>query len=338
MRKIVKYIFIFLLIVIFAVFILSLRKIPEKITYGVSFSELHAKELNLDWKEVYRAILDDLGVRHLRLSAHWTEIEPQEDNFIFSDFDYQINEAEKRGAEVIVAIGRRLPGWPECHNPDWLNSLSNSQKEAELMKYIENVVNRYKDNQSVKYWQVENEVFLTMYAKGHCANFVDDESHGSLESLLQKEIALVKKLDPTRKIILTDSGELGLWYKAYRNADVFGTSVYLYVWNHWVGQIRYPMTPGFFRIKSNLVNLLFGHKETFLSELSTEPWLLQPIIDTPMDTQLESMSFEKFNKTIEFGKKTGFEKQLLWGAEWWYYLKKNNHPEFWERAKEIFNN
>jgi hypothetical protein len=331
--KILKIFFITLLVIVFLLFVLSLRPIPKHITYGVSFSELHANELGLDWRATYRAILDDLGAKNLRLSAHWPEIEPKLGQFNFSDFDYQINEAQKRGVKTIVSVGRRLPGWPECHNPDWLSSLSNEQKEVELMKYIEAVVNRYKGYSSVEYWQVENEVFLTTYAKGSCGNFIENSK---LESFLQKEIALVKKLDPTRKIVLTDSGELGLWYKAYRNADVFGTSVYLYVWNHYVGAIRYPMTPGFFRIKTNLMNLLYGSKDTFLSELSGEPWLLKPIKETPIDDQLESMSLYRFKEIINFGKKTGFEKQLLWGAEWWYYMDKNGYPEFWERAQELF--
>lgn len=332
-RKLVGFIFILLGILFVAIFILSLRSIPKHIEYGLSFSKLHADELGLDWKATYQAILDNLHPKDLRLSAHWPEVEPKLGQFYFSDFDYQIQEAQKRGVRVILSVGRRLPGWPECHNPDWFSALSQTQKEAELMKYITAVVNRYKAYSAVEYWQVENEAFLTQYAKGSCGNFIQN---ANVESFLQKEIVLVKKLDPTRKIVLTDSGELGLWYKAYRNADVFGTSVYLYVSNHYFGAIRYPMTPGFFRVKTGLMSLLFGTKETFLSELSGEPWLLKPIKDTSIDDQLKSMSLSRFNEIIDFGKKTGFEKQLLWGAEWWYYMNKNGHPEFWKRAEELF--
>lgn len=329
LRTIGKILLITVLLFIIVFAYLSIRVVPKHITYGVSFSKLHANELGLDWKETYRAILDDLGVRHFRLSAHWTEIEPTRNRFNFTDFDYQIREAEKRGAEVILSVGRRLPGWPECHNPSWIEGLPHEEMEKEVMEYIEATVKRYKDSPAVKYWQVENEAFLTGYVKHHCGEFLD-------EALLQREIALVRKLDPTRKIIITDSGELGLWYKAYRNADIFATSIYLYINNQKLGHIRYPMTPGFFRAKTNLMNLVYGRKESILSELSAEPWLLKPIIETPIEEQLEFMNIEKFNESIKFAKKTGFSKQLLWGAEWWYYLKKNNHPELWERAQEIF--
>ena len=71
-------------------------------------------------------------------------------------------------------------------------------------------------------------------------------------------------------------------------------------------------------------------------ELSAEPWLLQPIIDTPLDIQLQRMGIDKFNEMINFSSKTGFDTFYLWGAEWWYWMKQNGRPEFWDRARELF--
>ena len=98
------------------------------------------------------------------------------------------------------------------------------------------------------------------------------------------------------------------------------------------------MFPGFFSLKYNIVRLIYGTKPAFVSELSLEPWLLQPIIDTPIDVQLKQMNLERFNKVIAFARKTGFDTHYLWGAEWWYYLKEvHNRPEIWEKAKEIYS-
>mgnify|MGYP001575012277 CR=1 FL=1 len=310
-------------------FMASIQKTPSSFTYGVSFSKLHADELSLDWKKVYLAALNELGIKHLRLSAHWPNIEPKNGQFDFSALDFQMNEARAHGADVILTVGRRLPGWPECHEPQWAYGFSKEEKQTELLAYVEAVVKRYKNYPNLLYWQVENEAFLTFYAKHHCNDFFDAE-------FFDKEIQLVRAIDPDTPIFLTDSGELSLWYPAYKRADVFGTSIYLYVWNHTFGAIRYPIIPAFFRIKHNVVELLTPQKPAIVSELSLEPWLLQPIAETPLDVQLGRMDISKFNEIIEFAKKTDFDTHYLWGIEWWYYMKEKNHPEFWERAKEIY--
>src|SRR3989344_6752591 len=116
-----KFILLILLFLLLALFFLSRNPgKPEKFTYGASFSRFHADELGLDWKEVYLAMLNDLGVRNFRFSAHWPLTEPEEGKYNFEELDFQIKEAQKSGASVILAVGRRLPGWPECHEPEWL--------------------------------------------------------------------------------------------------------------------------------------------------------------------------------------------------------------------------
>ena len=332
MRKFKKIIFWFavILVIIFAIlFVFSFAKIPSKITYGVSFSKLHADELGLKWKDVFIASLDDLKIKNFRLSAHWSQTEPKKDVYDFSALDFQMNEARARDVNVILAVGRRLPGWPECHEPSWVSNLSKEQKQIELLEYIEVVVKRYKDYPNLAFWQVENEPFLVHYATGQCGDFFDKD-------FFDKEIALVRSLDPDTKIFITDSGELSLWYQSYNRADTFGTSVYLYVWNHTLGPIRYPIVPAFFRIKHNIIKLFFPNKPAILSELSTEPWLLEAISETPIEIQLSRMDLNKFNNMIEFASQTGFDTQYLWGMEWWYYMKEKNHPEFWNRAKELY--
>src|SRR3989344_1229906 len=328
MSKFFKVILLILLVFLLFLTILSFRKNPEKISYGISFSKFHSDELLLPWKEVYDTLLNDIKVRKLRLSAHWPMIEPQKDHYSFEDLDYQIEEAKKSGAEVILAIGRRLPGWPECHEPDWVKNLAWEEKKTELKKYIEAVVNRYKGYENIKYWEVENEPFLTVFAKEHC---------GSLdERFLREEIELTKKLDPTREILITDSGNLGLWYGAWKHGDVFGTSVYMYLWNPTVGKIKSVYWPFIYKLKTSLMEVFFGSKKSFLIELSLEPFLTTPIVNTSLENQLDRMDMDKFNEVLGFAQKTGFDTQYLWGAEWWYYMKTRNHPEFLQRAKELF--
>src|SRR3989338_4568513 len=333
-----KILLIIVLIVAALLFLFSIDfSRSAEFTYGISFSRFHADELGLDWKEVYLAVLNDLGVKNFRFSAHWPLTEPQPGIYNFKELDFQIQEAQKKGASVILAVGRRLPGWPECHEPEWLkNELSKIQdqgkktefKRETLLRYIEEVVNRYKGYGNIKYWQVENEPFLEFFSRTTCGELD--------ENLLDEEIELVRRLDPSRPILLTDSGEFGTWVGAYERGDIFGTSMYLYIWNRKIGPFRYPIGPVFFRIKQNLTRLIYGKKQAIVIELSSEPWLLQSIVETPVDIQLQRMGIDKFNEMLNFSAQTGFDTFYLWGAEWWYWMRFQNHPEFWDRAGELY--
>jgi hypothetical protein len=315
---------ILLLVIVF----LAQKAIPEQITYGMSFNTMYATELGLDWKETYDAILGDLGVRHLRLAAHWPMIEPAPGTFNFLELDYQVEEAERVGAEVILAVGRRLPRWPECHVPEWAGKLNFEARDKAQLAYMAAVVERYRDSSAVKIWQIENEPFLEVFAFDHCG-FLDTD-------FLDKEISLVRELDPSRRILVTDSGNLGLWYGAYKRGDVFGTSVYVHFWNPDIGQFRTLLPAFVYRVKENILALIYGEKETFLIELSAEPWLIAPIATVPLETQFSRMDLEKFEDILAYASHTRYEKQYLWGAEWWYWLKLNNHPEMWEKGKTLY--
>ncbi|MEX2053297.1 MAG: beta-galactosidase, partial [Candidatus Paceibacterota bacterium] len=142
-------------VIVLAFFLLSIRKVPKDLTYGVSFSKFHSDELKLDWREVYLSLLNDLGVKNFRFSAHWPNTEPKDGKFNFSELDFQMDQARSHDASVILAVGRRLPGWPECHVPEWAQELSYEEQKQKILRLIETVVNRYKDYDNIKYWQVE---------------------------------------------------------------------------------------------------------------------------------------------------------------------------------------
>lgn len=313
---------------VLAVFFLAQKEIPEKTTYGISYNVPYVLELGLDPDVVFDAFIDDLQVKHMRMSAHWQLIEPSRDQYDFEWMDVDIKKAEDAGVEVIFGVGRRLPRWPECHVPTWAQKLSWEEQKVEIRQYIEAVVMRYKDSPAITYWQVENEPYLGVFAHEHCGDLD--------EAFLEEEIALVKSLDPKRPILVTDSGNLGTWNGAYTHGDAFGTSVYVYFWNPELGQFKTILPPWFYRLKENILGLIHGEKETMLIELSLEPWLLEPVVNVPVDTQYSRMDIQKFNEIISYAKGTRYEKQYLWGGEWWYWLQKNGHPEMWERAQQIF--
>lgn len=314
-------------IVVLVVSVLAYKAVPEKIEYGMSFNTFYAEELGLNPRDVYDAFLDELQVKKLRLAAHWTMVEPIRNQYDFRELDYQLQRAQEENVEVIFAVGRRLPRWPECHVPAWADALSWDEQKEEIRKYLKVVVNRYKDNSAIIYWQVENEPYLAAFAYEHCGDLD--------EAFLEEEIALVKSLDPMRPVLVTDSGNIGTWFGAYKNGDVFGTSMYIHLWTPELGQFRTIVPPWFYRAKENVMALLYGKKDTLLIELSAEPWLIAPLTEVDVEIQYSRMDIEKFEDIIEYAKHSRYDTQYLWGGEWWYWLKEKGHMEMWERGVEL---
>jgi hypothetical protein len=326
--KIIGKIFLVVLsiVVLFLIYInIPVGKSDKKAGLGVTFSSRNVTDLGSDWKKAYIAILDDLKVKKIRLPVYWDIVEPKQGTYDFADIDWQLAEAGKRKAEIILAVGQKVPRWPECFTPEWAKN-NNKKKNAAILKFIGTVVDRYKNNSTVKYWQVENEPFLPF---GYCPDFDINN--------LDPEIAVVREKDPSRKIIVTDSGELSLWVKAAKRADIFGTTMYRQIWKEPIGIVYYPIGPRFFQLKKLLISIFAGQKNAIVVELQGEPWIGGQTINSPLEKQFSSMNAEKLKDNVEFAKKSGFSEIYVWGVEWWWWLKdKQNNSEVWNAAKEIF--
>ncbi len=316
-----------LLLLIIALSLWPPKGISKTINWGVGFSRPFTVEMGLDWQQTYLAILDQLKPKSLRLPVYWQDIEPQISNYNFDDYDWIIKEAERRGVKLILIIGRKLPRWPECYEPEWAKNHESEIKNKELLESIEKIVLRYRDLNNLSAWQVENEPFLPY---GKCPE-LDVE-------FLDKEIELVRSLDAKHPVIITDSGELSIWLRAAKRADIFGTTMYRIVWNKYAGYVKYPLPPKFFWLKANLVRLFYPNKPIIVSELQAEPWGPKLIYQLSLEEQEKSMNLKQFYDNIEYAEKVGFPEVYLWGAEWWYWLKiKHNQPEIWEAAKEVIS-
>jgi len=302
------------------------------IDWGLTYSTKFAEQLGLDWQKTYERILLELKPRKIRLIAYWDEIEKEKGHFNFSKTDWLIQKTRESNTPIVFAVGMKTPRWPEFHVPDWARLIPTEERETALREYIKNVIEHYKDEPLIKMWQIENEPFLW---------FGERLKRG--ENFLEKEISLVKSIDKKRPILISDSGEFGLWYKAAKLGDIFGTTMYRNVYNNFlgkfIGNINYPIGPNYFKLKEKVIRFLINDydKKFVVIELQAEPWSHIQLQNLPYKEQMRLFSFDYFTDTIKYAKETGFDEYYLWGAEWWYWIKeKHNDSRFWEYAKTIF--
>ncbi len=331
-----KFLLPFLVVIAIALMVvgyfLFIVKTPQQdVSWGVDFSQMQAETLGLNWKETYLAMLEDLGVKNIKLHTQWDWVEGKRDEFYFKDIDWQVNQAELHDAGIIYVVGMKTGRWPECHLPMWANGLSKEEQQQEVLAYIKKMVTRYKGSKAIVAWQPENE---PLFQFGQCP-WYDSE-------FLAKEAALIKSLDPMRPIIISDTGEYSWWGKAASIGDVVGVTMYRSAWIDIFGVFgfysNYVIPANVYYYKAQLIKMMFG-KPVICVELQAEPWLAKAFADASVAEQEKSMNVEKFKANIAFAKRTGLPEVYMWGVEWWYWLKTTqNKPEIWNEAKILFQN
>ncbi len=327
--------FLIYLIIILA-FVLYVLKVPnyypENIQdsfpdnfFGITYSKKYAEKLGLDWKEAYIDILEELNVKKVRIPVYWDEVEVNKGKFDFKDYYFLIEEGEKRGVEFILTFGMRVPRWPECHVPSWVDMSDTKKLQEETIKAIEVVVESFKGYESIVYWQVENEPLLNTF--GICPR-------GDYE-FLKKEVELVKSLDD-RQIIVSAPGELSFWSREAEISDIFGTTMYRVVKNDYLSYIKYPYNHSFYTNKAKILKI--DPSNIFIVELQAEPWVtMDEILKVESLEYLKSFNLEQFKANAQTAYNTGFDRAYFWGVEWWYFRYKTaNDPTYWDLAKTFF--
>lgn len=295
---------------------------PRPIRFGVTYSTNYAWNLGLDVMKTYQDLVQNLGVRVVRLPVYWPDIEPDQDQFNWNQLDQFVRYSEDHHVKLTLVVGRKVPRWPECFIPNWAQKLSKKEQQQEIEQMIESVVLRYRSSPAVERWQVENEPFLPF---GVCEQIQKQD--------LKNEIDLVRSLD-TRPILVTASGELGPWGPVAVFGDEVGVSVYRKTWNSVFGYLTYPLSPLFYRLRISPIQ--WSGKQVIVSELQAEPWFSEDMKERPMDYWYSIFSVEDFADNIRFAKEIQAREVSLWGAEWWVYLKQNGDARLWDEAKKLF--
>ena len=253
---------------------------------GVNFSHRQAAWLGLDPDETFSLLLNDLRVRHFRLSLYWEEIQPEPTRYDFARMQRYLDMAEARGAHVLLTVGLKAQRHPEFYPPAWLrgegspppggNVADQPRLIAHLLLMLERSVALLADYGCIDAWQVENEPFLP--AGGRTLGWRFDAQ------TLDKEIAAVAAADARhRPIVINHSSstiaERG-WLRALRLGDVLAQDVYTRKPTQ--GRpLRYVNPFALGPLGPNLGTQSFlAHRfgrQFWVTELQAEPWERTPL-------------------------------------------------------------
>ncbi len=320
-------VFLILILGVFLFFLMTqqLRDTPEREStrYGITFSTVYAKQLGLDPSKAYRTLIEDLGVRVVRLPVYWSEVETSQGQFDWTLLDQLLEYSEALGVKVTLVVGTKVPRWPECYTPDWAEMLSAQEQHRFGVDMIETTVNRYKDSIAIERWQVENEPFFPF---GTCVQLT--------QAQFEERVDLVRRLDPTRPIQVTVSGEMGPWSVEKKAADVLGISMYRLVWNDLFGYFMYPLIPEYYYARAQIAKRDVAR--VIISELQAEPWFPEPREKRSLAQWYLAFDADAFRNNLKFVEDAHLPEVYLWGAEWWMLLRENGDERLWEVAKEVF--
>src|ERR1019366_6279694 len=62
---------------------------------GVSFIPDYARSLGLNPEQTMSALINQLVIKHFRLTSYWSDIEPTKGNYNFSQLDWDFAQADK---------------------------------------------------------------------------------------------------------------------------------------------------------------------------------------------------------------------------------------------------
>lgn len=313
---------ILLLLLVSSVALLLSITIPRKSpTWGATFSIPYADYLGIDWKEAYISALDELGLRYFRIPAYWSDIEVEPGIYDFSNLDFLFDEAAARDAKITLALGVKVPRWPECFLPEWVER-DPDQIEPGIEALTAALVARYSSHPSLHAWQVENEPFFPF---GECP----DPSIDRLTGLVD----LVRDIDDVHPIQRTTSGEQSFWLFHAPAADILGVSMYRVVFTEPIGYNVFPHTPAVYRLQSLLAHLFAD--EVIISELQVEPWFRNSPKELEVNAAYQLFTAEDLWRHGSYAKRSGLDAVYLWGVEWWYYLRQNGDERLWNAGRGL---
>lgn len=322
------------------------QKLLRPAYLGTTFSPLQCRYMNLDDRAAFQAICT-LGLDRIRLGAYWNEIETKPDQFNFSTLDWLLEEAHRNGIQVVLAVGMKVPRWPEFHFPQWISDrydtkagdkaldLRSPEVAERSLNFVNAVVNHCRYAPAVKYWQIENEPFTRLEIAG--GRFLSPE-------FVRKEVALVRSRQlPHQKILLTNAihlpkpkpeEDLPAFRDSLTTADAVGFNVYTKVPAGNSGTYLEPEPEFWQQLQSWQTDLQNFGREAWIAEAQAEPWEPQKLVAIDR-ADYPSASPRRMQLLVNTLARANYSTVLLWGCEYWYWQQTQGRNLWWWTVKQM---
>lgn len=312
---------------------------------GTTFSQLQCRYLELDYRAAFRQICT-LGFDRIRLCCYWNELEPQENQFDFTTLDWLLEECDRHNIAVILAVGMKVPRYPEFHFPDWLSDRyetgrgktpldQRSPAVAEhTLRFIEAVVQHTRQAAAIQYWQIENEPFTRLEIAG--GRFLSAE-------FIRQEVELIRQLTPDHKLLLTGSIALPFadapedetaLQACIAMADAVGINVYSKVPLEQTAYYLEPQPAFWQTLQRWQTQIQQQGKETWIAEAQAEPWEPHQLVATkgifhPSSSPQQTVDLVQQLVDLDY------QNILLWGCEYWYWHQQQGRSFWWDRMQQM---
>jgi hypothetical protein len=347
-RKILKFFIAFL----FAIFLMFARnaiwqwtvrdpgRSPD-LEIGTTFIKINAEDLGLDWRSAYKEILTDIGFKQIRIPIFWNQLEREPGKFDWADLDWQMQEAAKANAHVMLVVGHRVPRYPECYAPDWTKPFDDAAFKRSLFTMTETVVKHYRDHPALGAWQVENEPEAKIMGK-----IWGDGTCREIAHLVREEVQLVRRLNVRRiKIVVTYAFAPWTASQLHRSLEFDSDVVAITLFNKLY--FRSPFYTGYLEMfkLGPLSPLRLGYQrsviakndqELWVAEMQAEPWGPDgPYkFDKPEDAYM-TMNPARLRETWDYAVNGGASRVYLWGAEWWLSERDRGRSQMLDAVKGL---
>jgi hypothetical protein len=88
----------------------------NRIKVGAFFSHRYFEELGIDAILALKEF-SSLGLKWIRLSCYWDEIEKEKDRYDFHKIETILKSCQSLGLNVVLTLGMKAPRYPEYYLP-----------------------------------------------------------------------------------------------------------------------------------------------------------------------------------------------------------------------------